>query len=751
MNKQLILIRTLCWLFLSSLTVLHSRAQCLTVSPASIWAGGAIHVIQKADHWIEQSTGTQYNAADALSGVSGTYTFPQFGEGGLTIIETQFYYSDEKKYYLTGPPGTYNITAGTETIRVHIVDINAIQTTPADPIKIGDLVNFSVTTNPADLDGDPRPSTLHWDGEVSEADLTATSTWTTGGYKAVSVRSDGTWSGAGSLGGVFQSTIVSVYELTGLTVDKEFPDADENVTWTATVEPNVYHPEVVEWTGGWITATTTGLTHSKSFPKTDFPGTKMVTATCGTSTRDNTIRLERVEIASIVHDAQFVDGPAWTLNLVNSSADVLWEITGPTTTPDQSGGSSFTLNPGANPGKYTVSVSIDTDGVPPKTVSLDLTAVRLVVKEASLVSSGSGFAEVQDDSGAPYAPPFWTPAMDPPTSATAADVVPVQYQRGGLVAMDAKFTVEPSDWSGTVKVKSVGDFTLEQKDFIPGSGELVVAALKAESTSLLPNIVDWQKNKSCSWQCSVDGGTFFGDAKNSRHAYYTTLNGPDAERRTVVHLACKNTGAADEHMAIINAWTSFSGAGTVAWDGTEMTYWGPKQYQPDEDILVSERDGSCGAWAPLLMRVFAVHKVSSSNPKLTSVYPNDPSPRPLLALPFQAAYGFHIFQPYRGQNNPNPEWKFLNHQLVKYEHGTATFPGGTSTVYLMDPSYGTLRTGTSGWSMTSPPFGLVDAWPVVEKQWEDLSVENYAWDRWFWPGDLLEANDPNNVGVRFSP
>lgn len=156
MNK-LHLLRTLCWLLLASSTIHQSHAQFLTVSPGSIWAGGTIHVIQKADGWTEQSTGLPYAAADAKSGVSGTYTFPQFGDGGLTIIETQYYYSDEKIYYLTGPPGTYDITAGTESVRVHIVDINAIQTTPADPIKIGDLVNFSVTTNLSDLDGTPGP------------------------------------------------------------------------------------------------------------------------------------------------------------------------------------------------------------------------------------------------------------------------------------------------------------------------------------------------------------------------------------------------------------------------------------------------------------------------------------------------------------------------------------------------------------------------------------------------------------------
>lgn len=703
--------------------MLHSRAQCLTVSPGSIWAGGTIHVIQKADGWTEQSTGLPYAAADAKSGVSGTYTFPQFGDGGLTIIETQYYYSDEKIYYLTGPPGTYDITAGTETVRVHIVDINAIQTTPADPIKIGDPVNFSVTTNPSDLDGDPLPSTVVWEGEVSGANLTASSTWTTGGHKAVAVHSDGIWSGLGSLGGVYQSTIVTVYELTGLTVDKEFPDADEIVTWTATVMPDNNHPEVVAWTAGWITATTTGLTHTRSFLAGDFPGSEVVAATCGTSTLNNTIRLERVGIASIAQTAQFVGGPAWTLDLVNSSTDVLWQFSGPTATPEQENVASFSLNPGAEPGKFTVSVSVKIDGAPPKTVSVDLTAVRVTVKEASLVSSGSGFAVVLDDNGSPYSRPLWTPAMDPPNVTAAADVVPVQYQRNGRVAMDAKFTVEPSDWSGTVKVKAIGEFTLEQKDFPAAGGELVVAALNAESTALLPNIVDWQKNKSCSWQCSVDGGTHFGDAKNSRHAYYTTLNPPSLERRTVVHLACKKTGATDEHTAVMNAWDSFNGTGVLSWNDLQLKYWEGSDPTDNAYSLIVDRDGRCGAWAKLLMKTFAVHGIAGTNPKRQTITPHDPRPRPFLQP--TPAYGFHIFSTIPGQNNASPHFAFVNHVVVKYTHD--------GTEYLMDPSYGRLRDDIISW--------------LVELAWENDSIEWYVWSLLGF--DRTEANSPTDKGVRF--
>lgn len=213
-----------------------------------------------------------------------------------------------------------------------------------------------------------------------------------------------------------------------------------------------------------------------------------------------------------------------------------WIIIGPYSS-DIKSGTTIIVDPGDYPGK--ISISVYPTAVPSRIASQELWTVRLTVMEASLVSGGGGFAEVVDDEQTKYPRPLWTRDMDPPFPAPAKDVMPVQYRRNGTVAMDAKFRVEPYDWNGSVRVKTEGGFILEATDFSACSGDLTVFNMPSECFATLPNYVDWQKNKTCNWKCSVDGGTYFGDAQASRHAYYATLKQPVEYEHTVVHLACK--------------------------------------------------------------------------------------------------------------------------------------------------------------------------------------------------------------------
>lgn len=177
----------------------------------------------------------------------------------------------------------------------------------------------------------------------------------------------------------------------------------------------------------------------------------------------------------------------------------------------------------------------------------------------------------------------------------------------------------------------------------------------------------------------------------------------------------------------MNAWNSFEGGTTKNWRDLPMSYWGNS---PAGGDLVASLDGRCGDWTALLVDTCKVHQVDKNNPVESEAAPNLPVPRP-ISVTFPCN-GFELFRSLGGQNGPTSEFRFAEHSVVKYRHGTY--------YYIMDPSYGKIISGTS--------------WVNVETDWECLSIENYTWPGppvLFWIPYQTERNEPFNKGVRFTP
>lgn len=714
MNK-LFTLRTLCLFALSLWAAPHVHAQNLTVSPTSVWIGGTVQATLKAIAWTDWLTGQTVSPDNVPPATSGYYTFPGFSAGGLTCT-TNLYWpvpSEIQMTLYTSESGEYHVVSGSEDITVTVVDLADMQKDVSDPIKIGTTVTFTLATLPA---GTPEPSSLLWYGDATGSGLTGTSTWTNGGNKTVFAMSDC----PSELGFVYKQMSVDVFELIGLTVDNEYPDVGEAATWTATLIP-YDRGDVVDWSTNGIPTGGNGLTYARSFSKEEYGATFTAKATCGSSTFDKIIWLERVEIVfTNATTAQFVGGPVWDLSLTNSSTEVTWQIFKPSGVEYKSG-TSITVEPGGDPSRITLLVY--PDRIASRNDSKDLFAVRITVDQASLVDNGT-FAKVQNDADeTEYPEPYWTAAMP-----VNQPVSPVQYQRDTRIKVDAKFLVEPSDWSGNVKVKANGGYALEVQDFGAAAGELSAVGVQAEAGAKLPNKVDRQENFEEEWLCSVDEGTHYGNAKKSRHATYVTLKKPVAFQHTVVHLACKTTGATNEHEAIMNAWKSFEGASTKTWDGYEMSYWkygdsGSFDYKQ----LVKTIDGKCQQWQGLLLATFAVNKAIGAEG--TAIIPFQPDPVAAPIAPGTRPNAFLIEPTLRGQNNNTPSYFFNAHAIVMYTHA--------GVHYLMDPSYGKKLEGASR--------------PALEIQWEDDSVWQYYWGPGLYAAGVAALDNKSQKGCIFDP
>lgn len=685
-------------------TALSACAQNLSVSPTSIWVGGYCQVVLKAISWTDEFTGQTVSAGNAPHDVSGHYNYPGFNAGGMTCYTNLSDVPGEMHMTLTSSAaGSYAITSDAETVTVTVVDLNDMQKDAADPIKIGTTVTFTLTTTPG---GATAPSSLIWYGEVSGSGLSATSAWTHGGNKTVTASSD-----CGSeLGWVGKTMSVDVFELVGISLDNEYPDVNEQVTWTASLIP-YENGSVITWSTNGVDDGT-GMTYRKSFPKEAYGGSLTVKATCGSSNFDKKVWLERVEIVfTNSTTAQFVGGPSWHLSLTNSSSEVTWLISGPTGSETRTG-TDIDLVPGTEPGQITVQVY--PDRVPSRQATKELWAVRLTVSGASLIDNG-GFAKVLTDNGDLVDPPYlWTQSTDTNTA-----IWPVQYQRNTLIKVKSAFAVEPSAWAGTVKVKAEGEYELEKKDFNASGGLLEADSVEAKAGSTLPNQVDWKSNFTLTWKCSVDGGNHFGDAQTSRQACYVTLNKPDDQRRTVVHLACKNTGATSDATAVDNVWASFAGpANCQSWDGNPLCYYqggsvpqgGGSSPAPWQLVLGGNAD--CDSWADFLVQCLQVHKLSGSAKRLMPNAATIAKPDMIISIPIPTAYTnpssgevFSLTAPTGaywkatqmieinclgapGQNVSSPAHEFNYHAIT-----TIDVAGYQSRIY--DPSYGKMYNGST--------------------------------------------------------
>ena len=204
---------------------------------------------------------------------------------------------------------------------------------------------------------------------------------------------------------------------------------------------------------------------------------------------------------------------------------------------------------------------------------------------------------------------------------------------------------------------------------------------------------------------------------------YVTLNDPTPPTlfHTVVHLACKNTGATDTNAAAANTWALFSGKNVMTWGGTNLVYYQAgiawaNNVTTVEGLLLA-KNGQCNSWRELLESAWLVNGIASQPATVSTVVnpgqqiflvknwvfgsptlTNDPPYNYLFLLNAsnRSMVGVGNYGDVQngsgtpGQNSPTPAEKaFGYHFIQKFNN-----------IYY-DPSYGTNYTGAADFQTTA--------------------------------------------------
>ncbi len=238
--------------------------------------------------------------------------------------------------------------------------------------------------------------------------------------------------------------------------------------------------------------------------------------------------------------------------------------------------------------------------------------------------AGGGYHAVYVDAGAAYGTPQWQDNSDSALNQGHLDgdaedwdddpadhQYPVCYESGSNLKVTVMFLADPQEDFEDATIEGDGpeglDFSAEEADFVT-IGDKDYARVEFESSAaFLASKVDWFPGMEIKWTLRSEGRVL---VEKSVNEVFVTLVAPECDTlyRTVAYLACSNTGAEDEDVALAHTWNLFStGTGPAdvcGWnDATrgydrDLHFW--KVANTTESTtadLLSSANGNCDAWA----------------------------------------------------------------------------------------------------------------------------------------------------------
>lgn len=248
---------------------------------------------------------------------------------------------------------------------------------------------------------------------------------------------------------------------------------------------------------------------------------------------------------------------------------------------------------------------------------------------------------------------------------------PVQYHAGTKFKADAKFNVEPTDFTSSTTLKADGSDSVGEKNGDPASGILTISDFLSDA-NLPPTSGIATINPA--WKFKV-GESSFGDAGTTDHEIYRTLAAPIVRPRTVAYIACNNTPVDDEDLdqAFEDIWTYFAGRAVTRWNGDPLYYFGAADFGQNVPDLLEKRHGDCIAWTAFFQWVQYVHGNSAATvtmtPKAIYQFPGVPGFKTLVTNTM-------YFQDRAGQGGTASPGPFINHK------------GSRFAGQIYDPSFG---------------------------------------------------------------
>jgi len=257
-----------------------------------------------------------------------------------------------------------------------------------------------------------------------------------------------------------------------------------------------------------------------------------------------------------------------------------------------------------------------------------------------------------------------------------------------------------------------------------GHADPDVLSMVGQFSQALPQTID-NGDFSANWTLTAPNGfamSYAGTTKN--HIYVTGATTPNGAFETVLDIGSrnakdhrpKNPGEAPQEAIAKDKevfdliWGDFEGPtpGVLNAAGEEMVYWGAWSVAtPDEDPeprtvagLLKHRDGTCEAWANLLIEVASIQGVASVMKKLQVREALRPTALPIPGNGVAAGTVIQIKPMLRGQGDHAPPGQntsqvlFSNHAIVQLSN-----EGNSSVIY--DPSYGSKHISLKAWETAS--------------------------------------------------
>jgi hypothetical protein len=255
-----------------------------------------------------------------------------------------------------------------------------------------------------------------------------------------------------------------------------------------------------------------------------------------------------------------------------------------------------------------------------------------------------------DDTLITYDAPHW---LDGNNDGDAGDQgerkYPIAFVRGTPPTIAARIGVKPtglttlSDFSARIKVTGPGAITIDPPAdaTLDGTDELQLPA--AASAGSFTNEIDYLNPMELTWEVSVNGRDHFCAAGKTGHRTYVTLAAPSpmltkagipiiSRQETLFDIGCRNAdGESTPVAATAKIWSEFTDRivrkvdpGTGLPNGIQMTYYANFNPLDANGVgvhtapqLLATKDGQCGAWAELLIRIRQIQGINDQDEYLT--------------------------------------------------------------------------------------------------------------------------------------
>jgi hypothetical protein len=218
---------------------------------------------------------------------------------------------------------------------------------------------------------------------------------------------------------------------------------------------------------------------------------------------------------------------------------------------------------------------------------------------------------------------------------TPTNSYPVCYTRNTTPTVWDAFTVLPTNFTGSVKIRAKGPDALDVPETTAQltftSTLFAVFPSFVNFSASFTNTVHFYDQMGLQWEYAAGAGTDFAPAGSSSNQVYVTLRAPTngvPVYHTVVHLSCKNaTGQSTDGGTADAVFVEFTDRIVRRLsDNKQMTYWLNNTSDGTEtETLLREpsANGNCQAWSALLRDCFRVQGLQADRIRALPVSPAD--------------------------------------------------------------------------------------------------------------------------------